>query len=280
MRLPHWKLSKKNRARVEHRAVAWPKLTALKLSWARLASFALGFAALLVLAGSLALTLNRPVRSVTVSGVFQRVPALEVERVVREHLHGGFLTERLSELQRAVERLPWVDRALVQRRWPEGLIVHVTEQVAAARWGSGGLLNTRGELFAVDARHIPEELPRLGGPAGSEQQVALLYFQLYPRLLESGLRIAALNLDERGAWELELANGVAVRFGRRQLAERIERFLKTGAAVIAGRPNDIAALDMRYSNGFAVAWRTSAAAAARAPARAPDPQPKERDHDV
>ena len=38
-------------------------------------------------------------------------------------------------------------------------------------------------------------------------------------------RIVALRLDARGAWEIDLDNGVRVRLGRRQVDERFERLL-------------------------------------------------------
>lgn len=254
-----WPRRAKNRARVEKPR----RLKLPRIAWARLAPAALGAAAFLALAGSIAFALDRPVRSIQAVGSFQRVSPLDVEQVVRAQLRGGFVTANLDTLQRAIEALPWVDRARVQRRWPDALVVQVTEQSASARWGATGLLNARGELFLKDARHVPPELPRLDGPDGSERQVAELLFQVQPRLLESGLRISALRLDPRGAWELDLANGVSVRFGRRQLQERVERFLKVGAPVVASRPNDIAFLDMRYSNGFTVGWRTPGAPQAR-----------------
>jgi len=266
-------LRRRNRARVERKRLRLPKL-----------EFAPALRALAVvvlavaLTALLALLLNRPLKRVTVDGAFQRVPALEVERAVREHLNGGFVTIDLAALRRAVEAIPWVDRARVQRRWPDGLYVAVTEQVAAARWGASALINARGEVFAVDARHVPPELPRLDGPPGSETQVAELYFQLYPRLLETGLRAAALRLSERGAWELELANGVVIRFGRRQLNERVERFLAAGAPLVASRADDIAALDMRYSNGFAIVWRTPSTPTVTHQASAP-PQAQEPNND-
>jgi cell division protein FtsQ len=248
----------KNRARAER-----PRLKLPAVNWARLGSAALACAAVATLAGVLAFALDRPVRTVQVSGAFQRVSPLDVEQAVRAQLRGGFVTANLDALQHAIESLPWVDRARVQRRWPDGLAVQVTEQAAVARWGETGLVNTRGELFLRDARHVPSELPRLDGPAGSERQVADLFFELQPRLLEAALRVAALRLDARGAWELDLANGVTVRLGRRQLQERVERFLKVGVPVVAARANDIAFLDMRYSNGFSVGWRTQAAPGAR-----------------
>jgi cell division protein FtsQ len=266
----------KNRARVEQ-----PRRWRLPdLDWARIGSASLGALAVATLAAVLGVALDRPVRRVEVDGAFQRVSPLDVEQVVRARLTGGFVTANLEALRVAIEALPWVDRARVQRRWPDSLAVQVTEQTASARWGAAGLLNARGELFLRDARHLPPELPQLEGPAGSERPVAELFFQLQPRLLEAGLRTSALRLSARGAWELDLASGVVVRFGRRQLEERIERFLKVGAPVVAGRPSDIAFLDMRYSNGFAVGWRTQGSAPAR-PAPAEDTHTnRKRDQDA
>ena len=78
----------------------------------------------------------------------------------------GLLSVDLAAVRRAIHTLPWVDAVSVQRAWPRGLNVLVIEQVAAARWGETGLLNTRGELFATDERHIPPELAQLSGPRG------------------------------------------------------------------------------------------------------------------
>jgi cell division protein FtsQ len=157
----------------------------------------------------------------------------------------------------------------VQRNWPNSLHVTVIEQTAAARWGESGLLNTRGELFVKAALHVPAELPRLSGPEGTESDVARRYLSAQGRMLEAGMRIAALRLDERGAWEMDLDSGVTVRLGRREVDERIDRFIRTASLVIAHRLNEITYVDMRYANGFAIGWR-SPAAPASAPAKNPD----------
>jgi cell division protein FtsQ len=129
--------------------------------------------------------------------------------------------------------------------------------VAAARWGMNGLLNERGELFLSEARFIPPELPRLSGPKGSETLVAKRYLAIQGRLVEGGVRIAALRLDARGAWEIDLDNGVRIRLGRRQVDERFERFVAAALRIVVQRSAEINYVDMRYTNGFSVGWRGS-----------------------
>ena len=66
-----------------------------------------------------------------------------------------------------------------------------------------------------------------------------------------------MRLDDRGAWELDLANGVTVRLGRRQFDERFDKFITAAVKIVTQRGDDIAYIDMRYTNGFAIGWRSS-----------------------
>ena len=244
----------------------WPEFVSAWRTYARRAGL------LLLLSGGLAgLTwgLDRPLRVISMDGSFQRVTPGQIEKAVAPYSQAGFMSADLDGIQRAVEALPWVEHARIQRRWPNSLHVTVIEQTAAARWGESGLLNTRGELFVKSATHVPAELPHLSGPDGTESQVALRYLALQGRMLEAGMRIAALRLDERGAWEVDLDSGVTVRLGRRDVDERIDRFMHTASQVIAHRLTEIAYIDMRYSNGFAIGWRNPTAPAS-APARHSD----------
>ena len=202
--------------------------------------------------------LDVPLRSIEMEAPMQRVTAMQIEAAMRGALSGGFLSVDIGRLQRALESLPWVDQARVRRVWPAGLHVRISEQVAAARWGESGLLNTRGELFDSDVRQMPAELPLLAGPIGTEQQVARLYFEYRTRLLPLGMRIDGVTLDPRGAWRMHLSNGVELRLGREQPEQRMERFLRAAAPIVNARASELAYVDLRYSNGFALGWREGA----------------------
>jgi cell division protein FtsQ len=207
--------------------------------------------------------LDRPIRSITIEGPFQRVSALQIEETISGALSDGFLSANLSEIQQQIVALPWIDQANVVRRWPSRLDISVTEQVPAACWGDRGLLNTRGELFVTDARHIPAELPRLSGPPNRAAEIAKRYLVVREQLIPFGLNLRRVHMDARGAWEITLQNGVTIRLGRREVEQRTELFLDVVAEIITNRAAEIDYVDMRYSNGFTIGWKVGSERLAR-----------------
>ncbi|MFO1426980.1 MAG: cell division protein FtsQ/DivIB [Steroidobacteraceae bacterium] len=263
---------RRNRRRQESRRWRLPAI-----DWRALAVSVASLGGVLAVAAAVGWALDQPIQRVVVQGRFQRVSPLDVEQAVKRQLRGaGLVSVNLPAVRHAIESLPWVDTATVARAWPRGLQVMVTEQIAAARWGTNGLLNSRGELFDSESRHIPPELPRLSGPPGTEHEVAQRYLASQGRLVEAGMHIAALRLDARGAWQIDLDNGVCVRLGRRQVDERFERFIAAALRLVAQRAADIEYVDMRYTNGFAVGWKGGAGTArvAAGPAAAGDDAPE------
>ena len=146
--------------------------------------------------------LNRPVEQVVINGEFERVSADRLESLLRPYMGQGFLATPLDVVQQQLAAVPWVATARVSRKWPGTLDVTVTEEQPAARWGEHGLLNPQGRLFVRQADHIPAGLPRLNGPEGTEAEVAARYVAIQEQLVHRGLALAALELDERGAWSL------------------------------------------------------------------------------
>jgi cell division protein FtsQ len=203
--------------------------------------------------------MDRPIDTVTLTGEFERVTPLQVEAALGDLSGVGFLSADLENLRRSVEDLPWVDEARVQRQWPGEVRIAITEQVPAARWQERGLLNVRGDLFLPEVRYEYAELPALSGPAGSEGMVARRYLDMRGPLVESGHLLTGVRLDDRGAWRIELGNGMEIRLGRQQVAERFDRFLHIVVPILASSKDGAAYVDMRYSRGFAIAWSSAMA---------------------
>jgi len=228
------------------------------LPWREIAGAGLALAVLAGGAWGAVLTLDRPIRQVVAQGPFERVSVLQVEAAMGDLRDTGFLGVDLDAVRARIVAIDWVDDAVVRRRWPAELEIVVIEQVPAARWGESGLLNTRGELFVDDTRHVPPELPRLLGPEGTERLVARRYLDARATLAAVGFGLRTLELDARGSWRMELANGLEVRMGREDFEPRLRRFARIAAPLLTARVADVGYVDLRYSRGFAVGWREGA----------------------
>ncbi len=207
--------------------------------------------------GAASWVMERPINSVRIQGRFERVTPVQIEAAISSHVLQGFLAVDIDDVQNGIIELPWVQDATVRRSWPSTLNVSVIEEQAAARWGKDGLLNVYGELFVEHATHIPAELPLLDGPMGMELEVARLFFELDTQLEQRGLNAIGLRVDERGAWRLEVNNGMQVRFGAVAVDVRTSRFFQALDKVLVPVANKVEYVDMRYTNGFSVGWKPS-----------------------
>ena len=199
--------------------------------------------------------LDWPIETISIESTFERVDILQIEEIISSELNHGFFSINLSIVKERVASLPWIDKVLVSRRWPGKLEISVTEQIPVARWGDSGLLNIHGELFVKEARHISSELPLLNGPEDRSYEIAQRFISIQQRLIPFGLDLRGMNLDERGAWEMTLSNGISIRIGRRNISEKFDFFINVVANFILSQDTAISFIDMRYDNGFSVSHK-------------------------
>lgn len=198
-----------------------------------------------------------PLRRVEVANPVDQVTRGQIEHAARLALAGNFFTLDVDAARTAFEKLPWVRRAEVRRRWPDGVELTLEEHVAVARWqhgeGEARFVNTQGELFVAGST-AAAGLPALAGPEGTAALVLNQYREFTDALAPLGRQPAAVVLTPRQAWEIKLDDGVVVELGRDQskhpLAERMARFVAHYPAARQKTGFTVGVVDMRYPNGF------------------------------
>jgi cell division protein FtsQ len=85
-----------------------------------------------------------PLKEITISGQRQFIEDKQIESLVRQGQPGSFFELNVAQTHKMIEALPWVYRASVRKRWPNGLEIYVVEQVPSARWNDDLLLNQHG----------------------------------------------------------------------------------------------------------------------------------------
>ncbi len=191
------------------------------------------------------------VEQLVLEGAVEHVAVTELEAQLAPTLQASFLTLDLDDVREQLERMPWVYRAGVRRRWPNTVVIEIEEQRPIARWGLDGFLNHEGEYFPGAFADRWSELARLEGPAGSERNMTRRYQSLEALLEPTGLQVVALHEDSLGQVGAELHNGVLLQLGADNHRERIGRFVTLWREQLTEQP--VMRVDMRYEHGAAVA---------------------------
>ena len=201
-----------------------------------------------------------PLTRLRVGGELQHVDPVQLRAAVMPYASRGFFAVELQGAQDAVERLPWVERAEVRKRWPDVMEIRIVEHKPFARWGEDRLLSEGGRLFPLPEDLPVGELPQLGGPDSRAQEVVALYNESKQLFAPAGLDVRALEMDARGSWSLQLGNGTQVVVGRADARPRLGRFARVLPQVLARYPLPLQRADLRYTNGFALDWGDAPAA--------------------
>ena len=185
----------------------------------------------------------------------------ELTELLRDHLQVGFLSVDLKGLQREIEGHPWVDQVSIWRQWPTTLQVDVIEEIPIARWGDSGFLNHRGKQLDNPSDIRLETLPVLQSNSATSEKMMGHYQRFNQQLSATGLRIVSLEYDVAGAWQLQTTANFRLFLGRDQLLPKLRRFGQVWTSGLSAQSRLIENVDLRYPNGFAVAWKDQTASA-------------------
>lgn len=238
---------------------------------------ALAIAALagaVVLAAALAWVARQPVfafRTLRLEGEVTRNSAATIRANAAPRLAGNYFTLDLQATRRAFEAVPWVRHVVVQRVFPDRLVVRMEEHHPVAVWkgdeGNDRLVNSHGEVFEANLGDVDEDnLPEFAGPDDAAAAAVLaMYQRLVPLLRPLDVAPARLAQSGRGSWQLELDNGAEVEIGRGsddEVLARVGRFVRTVTQVTDRQKRGWNHADLRHADGYALRMKGNPAPAA------------------
>lgn len=196
------------------------------------------------------------IENVNVSGRIDTVDHVALRGIIRAHTAGGFLRVKMEHLEKELEKLTWVHQASVQRFWPDTLSVNILQHRPIARWGDAGLMNTYGDLFFPNDIKPYLTLPMLYGEEIRAKELARTFENSMQQLKPLGLQLRGMFEDERQSKVLVLTDGLVISIGDGDVSEKIKRFITAYDQYLAKNLNEVKKVDLRYTNGLAVEWKS------------------------
>lgn len=174
----------------------------------------------------------------------------------------SFFNIDVDGIKNRIEKMAWVNRASVQRVWPDTLVIEIAEHKPMAYWNDEGLVNQDGQIFYPNIKTYPKKLP-LFTISGELKNIdkkniatkSLRYYQDATDMFASiNLKITKVKFDARQALTLTLDSGIDLKVGRQNKLYRLQRFTQI-YSTLRERASFIENIDMRYTNGFSVKWK-------------------------
>lgn len=198
-----------------------------------------------------------PIKTVQLSGSFQYIDQKEVESVLQNFVGKGFFSLDIQQVQKVLKERAWTESVSIRRVWPDRIKIQIVEKKPLARWDNKHLISDHAQVFAANTADFAA-LPLVHAVNSKPVHILNQYYRLAQRFAELDEQLVAAQLDSRGALEIRLANGLVIKVGREDTEAKIERLTRIYQQQIQPRLAEIQLLDLRYSNGFAVAWKKDA----------------------
>lgn len=160
-------------------------------------------------------------------------------------------------LEEELEFNPWVYSASLTKIWPKKLEVTIYEERPIAFWGEGSMLNEYGEIIDAELPDKVGQLPILFSPEDNGRMMVENYLKVQQWTRDFPVKIVEFREDARGSWQLKLENGLTVNIGREEQEKRLRRFVVGYKRELAENIEKIHTVDLRYTNGFAVKWKSN-----------------------
>jgi len=147
--------------------------------------------------------------------------------------------------RKRIEALSWVEKASIERVFPDRLEVHITERTPFAVWRLGErhyLIDKTGRVLATVPPNMAPALPRLAGDGAATEAAGL--FALLASYPDLARRIEVAERIGERRWTLRLLGGGAIALPADGVAEALAR-----ATALAGaaREAGIDAIDLRVA---------------------------------
>lgn len=189
---------------------------------------------------------NKPVEHLQVVGKPSHLTKADVIAQLGEQFPSGYLTLDVHKAEDTLLQHPLIAKASVKKIWPNTLSVVLTEETPVARWNGAQMLSEHGEVIPISLSGL--DLPSLRGQVS---EVVMEHYLLFNRWSKRH-NLNLTELSKGAGWLLTYDSGLTIRLDSNTAMKELE---KLESVIDRFQIERVASIDMRYEQGFAVAWK-------------------------
>ncbi len=198
-----------------------------------------------------------PVVKLKLLGELDYIDQKDIELLLGDLLLNNLWTLNLNVVKDKLMLNSWIDQLILKKCWPNKLEVSIVYNKPIAVWNDSFFLTASGKILYSTKNELKLQtlnLPKFYGETGKENLLLNTYLLLLEKLSSIGLLVERLDFKQDQGIVALLNNNIKLKLGTFDLSDRITRFIVAYKKKLNPSISDISYVDLRYTNGVAVAW--------------------------
>ena len=223
----------------------------------------IGLLLLILLMGGKALR-DAPPAAIEVS--HQGLTAMQhhaLQQTMNQQSISSFFTTDLQTLRDIAVDLSWVDQISVTRDWQRGIVITALPKQAVANFGTERLVDAKGVVFVpADSDELTQDdFAMLQGEITQAPVIMQQMQQINEWYAPLNIQVEDIILSPRMTWLVRFNNGLRVIVDNENTAQKLLSLSQLLANQLSARRHEMQSIDLRYKNGFSIAWQPTVAQA-------------------
>ena len=182
-----------------------------------------------------------------------------LQQIMDQQTVSSFFSTDLQTLRDIALGLAWVDQVSVTRDWQQGIVITALPKQAVANFGTERLVDAKGSVFVpADSKELTK--PQFATLQGEMTQAPVIMQQMqqindwYAPL---NIQVEDIILTPRMTWLIRFDDGLRVIVDNENTAQKLLNLSQLMGNQLSAQRNNMQAVDLRYKNGFTIAWKNS-----------------------
>lgn len=181
-----------------------------------------------------------------------------LQQTMNQQTVSSFFTTDLQALRDIAMGLAWVDQISVTRDWQRGIVITALPKQAVANFGTERLVDAKGAVFVpADSEELTKaQFATLQGEMTQAPVIMQQMQQINDWYAQLDMKVEDIILTPRMTWLVRFDNGLRVIVDNENTAQKLLNLSQLLNNQLSDRRDNMQSIDLRYKNGFTVAWKT------------------------
>ncbi|WP_201586418.1 cell division protein FtsQ/DivIB [Psychrobacter jeotgali] len=187
-----------------------------------------------------------------------------LQSTMEQQAISSFFTTDMQALRDIAISLAWVDQVGVTRDWQRGIVITALPKQAVANFGTERLVDASGDVFVpADSNELgQDDFATLQGEITQAPVIMQQMQQINDWYAPLDLRVEDIILTPRMTWLVRFDNGLRVIVDNENTAQKLLSLSQLLGNQLSERRDEMQSIDLRYKNGFTIAWNVNSTAEA------------------